>query len=111
LRAVAAIPPVQHVIAGLLTAPQPLLGLVELVEVGAAALLLVGFWTPVAGALMATVQLYLAFSHYHDPWIHITLGTVAAALAMLGPGPGPWMRVDSDGSAFKSGTGELEVRG
>jgi len=74
------------VIAGLLTEPQPLLGLVELVEVGAAALLLVGFWTPVAGTLMAAVQLYLAFSHYHDPWIHITLGTVAAALAMLGPG-------------------------
>jgi uncharacterized membrane protein YphA (DoxX/SURF4 family) len=86
LRAVAAIPPVQHVIAGALTAPQPLPGLVELAGVGAAALLLVGFWTPVAGALMATVQMYFAFSHSHDPWIHITFGTVAAALAMLGPG-------------------------
>jgi len=86
LRAVAAIPPIQHVIGGLLTAPQPQLFILELVGAGAAALLLVGFWTPVAGVLMAVVQVYLAFSHSHDPWIHITLGTVAAALAMLGPG-------------------------
>lgn len=86
LRAVAAIPPVQHVIAGLVTAPQPPHVIVQLVGAGAAALLLVGCWTPVAGVLMAVVQMYLAFSHPHDPWIHITLGTVAAALAMLGPG-------------------------
>jgi putative oxidoreductase len=74
------------VIAGLLASPQPPLVVLELAGAGAAALLLVGFWTPVAGVLMAVVQMYLAFSHPHDPWIHITLGTVAVALAMLGPG-------------------------
>jgi uncharacterized membrane protein YphA (DoxX/SURF4 family) len=52
----------------------------------AAALLLVGFWTPVAGVSMAVAELSLAFSHPHDPWIHIVLGALGAALAMLGPG-------------------------
>ena len=86
LRAVAAIPPVQHGIAGLLTTPLPALVGLQLVAAGAAALLLVGFWTPVAGALMAIAELCLAFSHSHDPWIHILLGAFGAALAMLGPG-------------------------
>ena len=82
LRAVAAIPPLQHVITGLLTA----LTIPQLVAAGAAMLLLVGLWTPVAGVLMAIAELCLAFSHHTDPWMHILLGTLGAALAMLGPG-------------------------
>jgi putative oxidoreductase len=53
---------------------------------GAATLLLVGFWTPVAGVLLALTEIFLAFSHSYDPWIHILLGVLGAALAMLGPG-------------------------
>jgi putative oxidoreductase len=86
LRTVAAIPPVQHMLAGLLTAPMPSLAISQLVAAAAAMLLLVGLWTPVAGVLMTVAELYLAFSHFHDPWIHILLGTLGAALAMLGPG-------------------------
>jgi putative oxidoreductase len=86
LRAVAAIPPVQNGVVGLLTATLPALAIVQLVAAGAAALLLVGLWTPVAGVLMAVAELYLAFSHPTDPWMHILLGTMGAALAMLGPG-------------------------
>jgi putative oxidoreductase len=85
LRAVAATPSVQHSIAGLLTAPLPALA-ADLVAICAAGLLLVGFWTPVAGVLMAVAELSLACSHSHDPWIHIQLGALGAALAMLGPG-------------------------
>jgi len=66
--------------------PLPALAVLPLVAAGAAALLLVGFWTPVAGVLMAVVETLLAFSHSHDPWIHILLGALGAALAMLGPG-------------------------
>jgi putative oxidoreductase len=86
LRAAAAIPVVQYGIAGLLTTP--LLGhlILQLMATGAAALLLVGFWTPVAGVLLAVAEIFLAFSHSHDPWIHILLGTLGAGLAMLGPG-------------------------
>ena len=86
LRAVAAIPPVQHGIAGLQTATLPALVILQLVAVGAAALLLVGLWTPVAGVVMAVAELCLAFSYPTDPWIHILLGALGAALAMLGPG-------------------------
>jgi uncharacterized membrane protein YphA (DoxX/SURF4 family) len=80
LRAVAAIPPV------LLTATLPALVIPQLVAAGAAALLLVGLWTPVAGVLMAIAEFCLAFSHPTDPWMHILLGALGAALAMLGPG-------------------------
>jgi putative oxidoreductase len=86
LRAVAAIPPVQHMIAGLLTAPLPTLAIPQVIAAGAAMLLLLGLWTPVAGVLMAVAELCLAFSHPTDPWMHVLLGTLGAALAMLGPG-------------------------
>jgi putative oxidoreductase len=31
-------------------------------------------------------EIYLAFAHSPDPWMHILLGILSAALAMLGPG-------------------------
>jgi putative oxidoreductase len=86
LRAMAAIPSVQHGITGLLTAVPPALIDLQLVSAGAAVFLLVGLWTPVAGVLMAVAELWLTFSHPIDPWRHILLGALGAALAMLGPG-------------------------
>ncbi len=86
LRAVAAFPPAQHGIAGLLTAAPPALVVLQLVAAGAAALLLIGFWTPVAGVLMAVAEMCLVFSSSNDPWLHILLGALGASLAMLGPG-------------------------
>jgi putative oxidoreductase len=58
----------------------------QLLAAGAAALLLAGLWTPVAGVVMAMAELGLAFSRPADPWIHILLATLGASLAMLGPG-------------------------
>ena len=49
-------------------------------------LLLVGLWTPIAGALTAAFALWRAFSHPTDPWSCIMLVTLGAALALLGPG-------------------------
>jgi putative oxidoreductase len=66
--------------------PLPTLVVPQLVAAVAAALLLVGFWTPVAGVLMAVAEMCLAFSDSNDPWIHILLGALGASLAMLGPG-------------------------
>ena len=86
LRTVAAILSVEHGIAGLLRAPQPAVVILQLVAAAAAALVLVGFWTPVAGVLLAVAELCLAFSHASDPSIHILLSALGAALAMLGPG-------------------------
>jgi putative oxidoreductase len=85
LRAVAVIPAVQHGIAGLVTAPAPALA-AHFAAACASALLLVGFWTPVAGVAMAMAEIVLAFWGFRDPWIHILLAALGASLAMLGPG-------------------------
>jgi len=36
--------------------------------------------------LLALTEVVLTFSHSGDPWTHILLGALGAALAMLGPG-------------------------
>ncbi len=53
---------------------------------GAGMLLLAGLWTPVAGTLLAVIELWIALSRYGDPWVHVLLGTLGAALALIGPG-------------------------
>jgi putative oxidoreductase len=59
---------------------------VEVVTAGAAILLLIGLWTPLAGGLIAVVELGLAWSHPADPWTFVHLGVLGGAIAMLGPG-------------------------
>jgi len=83
LRAAVAIP---LVYAGLVTVASPTPAILEVVTAGAAILLLIGFWTPLAGALIAVVELGLAVLHPAGPWMHLHFGTMGAALAMLGPG-------------------------
>jgi len=51
-----------------------------------AILLLVGLWTPVAGAILAILASSSAFIHPTDPWNCIFLGTLGAVLALVGPG-------------------------
>ena len=60
--------------------------ILRLAAAGAGVLLLAGFWTPVAGLVMAAAEAGLAFLHGGDPSMHILLGLLGAALAMLGPG-------------------------
>jgi uncharacterized membrane protein YphA (DoxX/SURF4 family) len=82
LRAVAAIP-LFH--ASLLTAlPTPII--LDVVIAGGALLLLIGLWTPIAGALIAVAELGLALVHPAEPWRHVQFAAMGAALAMLGPG-------------------------
>jgi len=85
LRAVAAIAAVQHGITGLSPSSLTLVSL-QLMAAGAAALLLAGLWTPVAGGLMAVAELCFGWSHPADPWMHFMVGAMGVALAMLGPG-------------------------
>jgi uncharacterized membrane protein YphA (DoxX/SURF4 family) len=49
-------------------------------------LLLVGLWTPVAGSVIAIDELWNAFLHQGDHWLHLVLAVLAAGVAMLGPG-------------------------
>jgi uncharacterized membrane protein YphA (DoxX/SURF4 family) len=62
----------------------------QIIGIGAGILLLIGLWTPVAGALVAIIKLWIAlsryFSHSGDPWIAILVAVLGAVLAMLGPG-------------------------
>jgi putative oxidoreductase len=49
-------------------------------------LLLIGLWTPVVATLLAILAWRAAFLHQADPFSWILLGTLGAALALLGPG-------------------------
>jgi hypothetical protein len=67
-----------------ITSPAPVSA--ELIMAGAALLLLVGLWTPIAGGLIAVAELSLAWSYPESPWPYVHSGLLSAALAMLGPG-------------------------
>jgi uncharacterized membrane protein YphA (DoxX/SURF4 family) len=77
-------------IASLHEAPPLATATLQIIGVGLGILLLVGLWTPVAGALAAIVKLSIVFlryfSHSGDPWIPIVQAVLGAVLAMVGPG-------------------------
>jgi uncharacterized membrane protein YphA (DoxX/SURF4 family) len=54
--------------------------------IGAGILLVVGLWTPMAGTLVALTEVLKMVMVPGDRGAWLLLGTVAAALAMLGPG-------------------------
>jgi hypothetical protein len=53
---------------------------------GAGILLIAGLWTPIAGASVALIEIGKMLMLPGDRWVWLLLGTVSAALAMLGPG-------------------------
>ena len=54
--------------------------------IGAGILLIVGLWTPIAGTAIALIEIWKMVMLPGDRGAWILLGTVGAALAMLGPG-------------------------
>jgi putative oxidoreductase len=83
LRLIAAIATFHYVMRGFVSDPSLLWNLIE----GVGGLLLcAGLWTPIAGSAVSVVALWSAFSEHGDFWAQILLATMAAALAMLGPG-------------------------
>ena len=75
--------------------------IIHVLAIAVGILLLAGLWTPIAGALLTIIEIWSALSHPHDPWSYIPLGTLGAALAMLGPGAWSvdarlfgWKRID-----------------
>jgi uncharacterized membrane protein YphA (DoxX/SURF4 family) len=78
------------------------LAVIHVLAIAAGLLLLAGLWTPIAGVVLATIEICSAFAHPHDPWSYILLGTLGAALVMLGPGAWSvdarlfgWKRIDT----------------
>ena len=49
-------------------------------------LLVAGLWTPVAGAVVAVIEITQILRVAEHPVVGLLAGTMAAALAMLGPG-------------------------
>ena len=83
------------------SAPPISLAVIHVLAIAAGILLLAGLWTPIAGVLLSIIEIWNVFTHPHDPWSPILLGTLGAALAMLGPGAWSvdarlfgWKRID-----------------
>jgi uncharacterized membrane protein YphA (DoxX/SURF4 family) len=58
----------------------------QITAASAGIFLLAGFWTPVAGALLAVSDIWLALSGTGHLRSSILLATIGAAIAVLGPG-------------------------
>jgi hypothetical protein len=65
-------------------------------------LLVAGLWTPVAGAVVAVIEISQIFRVDEHPMVGLLAGTIAAGLAMLGPGRWSvdarlfgWKRIDA----------------
>jgi len=85
----------------LISHPPSLLTIGSVLLIGAGILLLAGLWTPIAGTIVALVELWKIFAVPHDTWAYVFAATLAAALAMIGPGAWSldarlfgWKRID-----------------
>jgi len=58
----------------------------QIIGACAGILLLVGLCSPVAGALIAVTELWVATMRIADPWTSMILATLGGTAAMIGPG-------------------------
>ena len=75
----------------------------HVIAAGAGLFLLFGLWTSGAGAIVAIIELFIAFSHNHDPGLSVLLASVGIAVSLLGPGT--WSL-----DARRSGWKRIEIR-
>jgi uncharacterized membrane protein YphA (DoxX/SURF4 family) len=73
-------------ITGLMGAPQRESVVLQAIAACAGIFLLVGLWTPIAGALVAVTELGIALSGTAHLRSALLLAAIGAALAFLGPG-------------------------
>ena len=48
--------------------------------------LIAGLWTPIVGALVSGLQLWVVVTRTGDLWASVTLFTLGCTIAMIGPG-------------------------
>ena len=58
----------------------------RMIGAGTGIFIFAGLWTPVAGTLIAVLEIWIAFFFAATPLVHIMLATLGATLAMIGPG-------------------------
>jgi uncharacterized membrane protein YphA (DoxX/SURF4 family) len=61
-------------------------GALGAVAVGTAAFLLIGLWTPIAGATAVATELWIAFSRPEEFWPSLLCAAIGLSLILLGPG-------------------------
>ena len=66
--------------------PPLTLTIASLILLAGAILLILGLWTPIAGTIVALVELWKILTLPGDKWVWLLLATISAAVAMLGPG-------------------------
>jgi len=75
----------------------------HVIAAAASLFVLFGLWTSVGGALVAIIELFVAYAQNHDPWLSVLLTSVSIAVALLGPGN---LSLD----ARRSGWKRIEIR-
>ena len=86
LRLVAGIVLIHNGIVALVSGVAVRIVFVQSVGIGGGILLILGLWTPIAGALVFFVEICSMFPETAQMQSNILLGTVGAALVALGPG-------------------------
>ena len=78
-----------------------LLAITSVLLLCAAILLIAGLWTPVAGTLVALIELWKIVALPGDKWVYLFLAAMGASLSMIGPGAWSvdarrygWKRID-----------------
>ena len=75
----------------------------HLIAAAAGFLLMLGLWTSLTAAVITIVELFIALSHPHDPWLSVLLAIVSISLALLGAGT--WSL-----DAWRSGWRRIDIR-
>jgi putative oxidoreductase len=86
LRIVAGILPIYDVITRLMGEPYHESLALQIIAASAGIFLLVGLWTPIAGAVVAVTELWIAVSGTDHVRGAIMLATTGVVMAVLGPG-------------------------
>ena len=85
MRVVAGVVLIEQSVRVLMVGPSLLTTALDVLGIGLGLLLIAGLWTPVVGALITVDALWISFSSPH-PLLFILLATIAAAVALIGPG-------------------------
>ena len=86
LRVVVAVILIHDGIAALMGVPQRESLAIQVIAAIAGIFLLVGLWTPFAGAIVAPSEIWIALAGTDHPRGTILMATIGIALAILGPG-------------------------